>query len=104
MYTVPASSQPACRPRMVTVPTSVLRKTWRITTVRGGRPLARAVRTYNWPSTSSTLARVSRAITASGTTARRDRRQDQVQQQVADVAAARRREHAGGRQPAQTQA
>ena len=42
---VPASSVPNCKPRMVMMGISALRKAWRNRTAEVLRPLARAVRT-----------------------------------------------------------
>ena len=57
----PPSSSPRSRPKMVRIGVSAARSPCRTTTVRSGKPLARAVRMKSSPIVSSMPARVSRA-------------------------------------------
>src|ERR1700730_8997830 len=68
--TAPPRRTLTCTPRTVNVGRSAFRKTWWLMTVGKRNPLALAVRTYSWPSSSSTPAR---------TAARRPPRQSQPQ-------------------------
>ena len=43
--TAPESSSPVCNPMIVETGSIAFRSTWRRSTIRGGRPFARAVRT-----------------------------------------------------------
>src|SRR5437763_1003250 len=62
--TAPPSSVPNCRPVIVTTGSAAFLSVCFITTAASGKPLARAVRTKSWRSTSSTAERVSRAMEA----------------------------------------
>ncbi len=64
--TAPEISRPSCRPSVVLTGSSALRMMNRSRIRRGARPLARAVRTKSAFCTSSTEARVMRAMIASG--------------------------------------
>ena len=67
--TVPVSRLANCSPMIVSTGTKALRSTWRHSTSRSLRPLARAVRTKSSRSTSSTAERVMRARIAACTAA-----------------------------------
>ena len=58
MMTAPPTSSGRDRPMIVMIGMRALRNAWRVTTIRGGRPLATAVVTYREPSTSSIDERV----------------------------------------------
>ena len=60
----PPSSSPRSRPKIVRIGVSAERSPCLTTTVRSGRPLARAVRMKSSPIVSSMPARVSRAYAA----------------------------------------
>ena len=62
----PASRRPTWSPMTVSTGSSAFRSACRKTTTRRDRPFASAVRMYSRESTSSMLARVIRAMTASG--------------------------------------
>ncbi len=64
----PPISSAKVRPSTVTTGISALRSAWCSTTRRSDTPLARAVRMWSSPSTSSMLARVKRRISAELTT------------------------------------
>ena len=59
--TLPPTRIDACNPAKVTSGISALRKMCRRATARSVNPLARAVLTKSWPSTSIMAVRVSRA-------------------------------------------
>src|SRR4029453_14945284 len=60
----PPSSVPTWIPSTVTTGFTAFLSTWRPTTARSARPLARAERTKSWRTISSTLERVMRASAA----------------------------------------
>ena len=62
--TAPEIMRPTCAPMTVTTGSNALRSACLPTTARPRRPLATAVRTQSWPSTSMRLGRATRAIGA----------------------------------------
>ncbi len=63
--TTPDRRKPNSRPNIVTTGSHALRSAWLTTTANSLRPLARAVRTKSWLSTSSMDERTRRALRAS---------------------------------------